>query len=346
MDLQGLLASRGDDAPSGENLEYDMDFISLELAAQPGEEKQSGDAIIAAEDPDWTDVRDKALAVLERSHDLRAAAYLGQAILYLEGLTGFADVTGYVRGLLEDYWDTAHPQLDADDDDDPTARISASQNLAAPTTVMRAIRRASLTDSRTYGRVTLRDIQSASGEAPAEGAMDSSTIAAAFRDTSQDVLAARLAAAKKANDDIRAIDRVYADKLPGQGPDNSDLIRALRLIISTISEYVEGAPAGGDEAPAGAGDAGAGYAPAVGSGGGGGGGGGGVPGRISGLGDVTTALDNIIGFYARTEPSSPVPILLARAKRLVGADFLTIMKDMAPNGLDNVRLVGGLPDDD
>ncbi len=39
-----------------------------------------------------------------------------------------------------------------------------------------------------------------------------------------------------------------------------------------------------------------------------------------------------MGYYARQEPSRPVPILLTRAKRLVGADFMTIMKDMAPQG--------------
>jgi type VI secretion system protein ImpA len=37
---------------------------------------------------------------------------------------------------------------------------------------------------------------------------------------------------------------------------------------------------------------------------------------------------------------------MTRAKKLVGADFMTIMKDMAPKGLDNVKLIGGLEEDD
>ncbi|MEX0301411.1 MAG: type VI secretion system protein TssA, partial [Leisingera sp.] len=41
-----------------------------------------------------------------------------------------------------------------------------------------------------------------------------------------------------------------------------------------------------------------------------------------------------------------LPILLERCKRLVGADFLTIMNDMAPQGVDNVHLIGGIEDDD
>jgi type VI secretion system protein ImpA len=60
---------------------------------------------------------------------------------------------------------------------------------------------------------------------------------------------------------------------------------------------------------------------------------------------VINALDRIVDYYARHEPSSPIPILLTRAKRLVNADFLTIVRDMAPSGVENVNLIGGLSDD-
>ena len=76
MDIADLLKSHGDDEPSGENLEYDPAFISLELAAQPGEERQIGDSIIAAEEADHDEVIAQAMDVLGRSHDLRAAVIL------------------------------------------------------------------------------------------------------------------------------------------------------------------------------------------------------------------------------------------------------------------------------
>ena len=47
--MDALLTSRGEDAPSGENLEYEPVFAELELAAQPGEEKQVGDEIVQGE---------------------------------------------------------------------------------------------------------------------------------------------------------------------------------------------------------------------------------------------------------------------------------------------------------
>ena len=62
--------------------------------------------------------------------------------------------------------------------------------------------------------------------------------------------------------------------------------------------------------------------------------------------DARAAIDRIIAFYAEHEPSSPLPILLHRARRLIGADFLTIMRDIAPDGVENIRSLGGIRDDD
>lgn len=339
MDLKPLLSSRDDGAPSGENLEYDPDFIMLELAAQPGEEKQAGNEILAAEDPDWADVKEKSLGVLERAHDIRAALYLGEAALYTDGLPGFAEVTGYVRALLTDHWATCHPQLDADDDNDPTMRINAVQNLAGADRILRGLRRTPLSESRGFGRAALRDVLSASGEAPAEGTMDSGQISASFQDTDPAVLTARLEAARKAVQDVAAIEGAFAEHTPGQGPVLEELTRLLKQIARTLADHAPGAESAGDEAggEAEAADAG-GPAPAA-SGGGGGGG------AVNSHRDVHAALDRIMAFYQRAEPSSPVPILLMRAKKLVGADFMTIMNDMAPRGLENVRLIGGMEDE-
>ena len=72
-------------------------------------------------------------------------------------------------------------------------------------------------------------------------------------------------------------------------------------------------------------------------------------GRVGGINnqqDVKNTIDRLIAYYTRAEPSSPVPILLERAKRLVGADFVSIIKDMAPDGKDNVYLIGGIPPDE
>ena len=350
MDLRALLEPRVSEPPSGDNLEYDPAFTEMELAAQPGEERQIGDEVTAAEDPDYREMKRTALDVLERSHDLRAAIVLGDAVLRLDGLAGFAEVTGYLRGCVEQYWDSCHPQLDEDDDNDPTMRINALQGLCGqpgglggPSPVFASLRRAALTDSRGFGRFSLRDIEIAEGIVPPPAGMDhlpdTGSIGAAFKDSDDAVLEATLAAVRQAREDIKAISAAFDSHTPGQGPEYDELVKLLGAMERRLTSYSDAGAATAGDAPASPGsDMPVSGTPAAGAPA--------VPGTINSTADVSAALDRIIGYYHRNEPSSPIPMLLERAKRLVNADFLTIIKDMAPHGLDNVQTIGGLDEDD
>lgn len=340
--MSELFKSHGDDSPSGENLEYDPDFTAMELAAQPEEERQAGKEIVEGKDPDYRDLAKKARAVLERAHDIRAAVYLADAELRLSGLSGFAEMTKYVRFCLEEHWDTCHPELDEDDDNDPTMRINAVTNLAGRTTILRGLRReAGLTESRAFGVVTLRDIDVAKGEEQPgedETPMSTSDVAAAFSDTADDTLKAYLDSARSAFEDVNAIDAVFMDKTPGYGPSLEPLQQMLGRIVGVLAKEVgEAEPAAASAATDGAETAaptGGTASPVVSAPS--------APGQIATRTDVAAALDRIIDYYAKHEPSSPLPVLLKRARRLVGADFITIINDLAPLGLENVNLVGGL----
>lgn len=339
--MSDMLKSHGDDAPSGENLEYDPDFIAMELAGQPEEERQAGSEIVEGSDPDYKDLASKARVILERSHDIRAAVYLADSEARLNGLVGFAEITGYIRGCLEDFWDTCHPQLDEEDDDDPMMRINAVSGLAGRTTILRGLRTAAqLTNSRVMGRVTLRDFEILNGEAEPkddETPKSSSEIEAAFTDTADEELEAYFNAASTALENVNAIDAVFLEKTPGYGPSLDELQKLLNKIVKLLSKYVQSAEPI-EEASDAADDGATGARPAM--------RGGGVPGVIETRADVTAALDRLMDYYARHEPSSPLPILLKRAKRLVGAEFMEIIKELAPEGAANVRLVGGLSEEE
>jgi type VI secretion system protein ImpA len=338
MDLDALLQSKGDDAPSGDDPVYDLAFMTLELAAQQGEERQAGDEIIAAEEPDYKEVTSAAIAVMEQSHDLRAGVFLAMSELRLRGFQGFADGTAYLRGCLENYWDTCHPQLDAEDDNDPTQRVNVILSLAAPETILRAIRMTPLTESRTFGGVGLRDIAIADGEIVAsedmESVPDSASVGAAFQDTDPEFLQGVLTGARQSLENVQAINAKFDGETPGLGPDLDPLLNLLGQVVTRVEGYagIETESAAENQDTAAAIDIQTSGSPPA---------GGGV-GAINSPNDVQNALDRIIAYYNRSEPSSPVPLLLTRAKRLVSADFLTIVKDMAPNGVDNVNVIGGL----
>ncbi len=341
MDLAALLQSHGEDEPSGDDLEYDLVFTELEIAAQPGEERQVGDEIISAVEPDYKEVAVKALEIMERSHDLRAAVFMGEAQLRLKGFPGFAMVTSYIAQCLETYWDTCHPQLDADDDDDPTMRVNAILALADSDRILRGVRRAPLSKSKVFGSLSLRDIDVAEGEATPSSDMDSipeaAQVAAAFQDTDEEELREISDAVSQALADVQAISAMFDDKTPGQGPDLDPLIKVLKKASGKMSGALGEPESEEDDADGEASNvAMGGGAPSMGGGGG----------SVTSQADVQNTLDRIIGYYERYEPSSPLPLLLLRAKKLVGADFLTIVKDMAPHGIENVNLIGGIEEDD
>ena len=342
--MDAFLSPRSETEPSGPNLEYEPVFTALMLAAQPGEERQMGDQVLAAQEPDWRDVITKAEAVLARSHDLRAATILAQAATRTGGFEGLAPVLAYVRGCLEQHWDTCHPQLDPDDDDDPTMRINAVLTLTDQAGLVRALRLAPMTDSATFGRLTLRDLAVAEGEIEQPADMphkpDAASVAAAFKDSPRERLRARSVALSSIAADLAAIDRVFDDRTPGRGPDLGQLARLTRKALTRINAALgEDAPAASPvETGQGMADGpapGPRDAPAP-----------GFSGPIASPAQVRTALEAIIGYYDTYEPSSPLPILLRRAHRLVGADFLTILKDLAPDSVDDLRKLGGLADDD
>jgi type VI secretion system protein ImpA len=53
-------------------------------------------------------------------------------------------------------------------------------------------------------------------------------------------------------------------------------------------------------------------------------------------------LDKACEYFHRYEPSSPVPLLLERAKRLMSKDFVEILRDLAPDGIAQFEVVSGI----
>jgi type VI secretion system protein ImpA len=66
---------------------------------------------------------------------------------------------------------------------------------------------------------------------------------------------------------------------------------------------------------------------------------------INNRNDVIRALDLICDYYRLQEPSSPIPLLLRRAKLLVKKDFLEILQELAPDGLAQAQALRGSESD-
>ncbi|WP_295989988.1 type VI secretion system protein TssA [Rugamonas sp.] len=342
-DLDAFFLDLEADAPCGGNLEYDPDFVALEQDMLGKPEVQYGDTITAAVPPEWKAVKRVALQLLARSRDLRLAVHLLRANLALQGLPGLTDGLRLIERLLEERWDSVHPELDADDDMDPTLRINSLAVLADRTTVLKDLRDVTLLTLPGLGPLRLRMLDIASGElAPSEGqdkvAMES--IERALRDVDVVALAAARDALARAYDSAVNIETVLVRQVGHAHALNLDgLTRMLKRGRDALG--VEAAASEADEADDadGAGAAGGASADAPARRGAA------ISGEIASRDDVVRMLNKIIGYYEQHEPSSPLPLLLMRARRLVPKSFMEILEDLAPDGVQQASFLRGPQDE-
>jgi type VI secretion system protein ImpA len=97
--VEELLNEVADAPPCGPDLSSDLAFVQLDQLAQGKPERSSGDSVIPAEPPPWTEVQDRACALLSRSKDLRLAVLLSRAAVALEGFQGLANGLQLIHGL-------------------------------------------------------------------------------------------------------------------------------------------------------------------------------------------------------------------------------------------------------
>jgi len=328
LDAGKLLAPIAGESPSGPNLDGDADFLALETAASAKAEKLFGGGGDATEGPDWNDVAARAIALLERTKDVRVLCQLTLAELYRGGAPGFARGLHLIREMLEAHWPSIHPQLDEDDDPSlPLARVMALAALTVPP-VLVALRRSPLVISRALGPLSLNDI------APTQGAPDAARVHGIFQETPLPELDACATALKGAFDDLQGIDAVFQKHVPDRGPDQNGLLQFFRQAHEAVRVRLEerraaeqpAQEAGADGQPAAAARTR------------------GLSGDILSREDVVRALDKISVYFEKNEPSSPIPLLVERCKRLVTMTFLEIVNDLAPDGLKQAHLVVGKKD--
>ena len=330
IDIDALLAPLSEAAPCGEDLGYDAAFLALEDAARGKAEQQFGETLIAAEEPDWRAMKEQSLELFARTRDVRVAIHLLRALTRLEGSSGFSSAIKVVHGLLEQQWDSVHPGLDAEENNDATMRLNALAPLADSATVLADVRSAAIGGVRSG--LTVRQIELAFGKAEPHGGESVPTTAGIVQAlgtvaAQSPGLLDELIAAHEA---VRGVEAVI-DRRAGaaEGPD----LRALRALTQSLAQAAQetrGDAVGTAGAESSEGGAGTG-APRA----------GGPPGAIGSRDDAVRTLDRVCEWIERNEPTNPAPLLIRRAQRLMTKSFMDIIRDLAPEGLSQVERIAG-----
>ncbi|WP_192254524.1 type VI secretion system protein TssA [Mesorhizobium silamurunense] len=333
---------------------------------------------------DWAAVLDKAEELRSRGRDLRLLVIVARALANEERLAGLAQGLTLIARTIDQYWDTMHPALrpNATPRDAALRRINALLDLQnGQEGLLANLRETIFFSPRQVGPISGRDLEQGALDervmlqeaASGLGASEKAALATAHSQLLNRVRSGCAAQIDQAGDtmtsllaDVRAViaaldevDAALNKRIEGNGPTIPELKRFLQRLLTTLERNsaavtaANGAakPAQQPAEPAtqarnghrpegmgaeamGAETMASGYAePSV-----------GLPDRITSRDDVVKCLDLVVAFYDRTEPSSPIPHLARRVRRMVHMDFVELMEDLAPSGLKEFRLLAGVPD--
>jgi type VI secretion system protein ImpA len=237
-----------------------------------------------------------------------------------------------VHALLDRHWATVHPQLDASDGNDPTMRLNALAPLSASVDLLADLRATALTSTR--GGPTVRDVELGLGLAEAannESVPTESGILEALGQALQrePELAQRLQRGRAAAEGVASVLDMNIGS--ANAPDLEPLARLFRGLEGACKRLTStggtGEPAAGESSestPSGRAS------------------GASVPGSVSTREDVIRTIDKLCDWIERNEPSNPAPLLLRRAQRLMSKSFVDIVRDLVPDGLDQIEKLAGV----
>ncbi|BCG89998.1 type VI secretion protein [Mesorhizobium sp. 113-3-9] len=355
----------------------DPAFHELERLTEPeikvvhdGNNKPTSQSTIPV---DWSAVLAKAGELRAHGRDLRLLVIVTRALANEEGLAGLAQGLTLIAQTFDQHWETMHPALrpNASPRDAALRRINALLDLQnSQGGLLANLRQLIFFAPRSIGPISGRDLEqsalddrvmlqeAASGLNTAEKAALVSAHGqllnrvragcAAQMDQAGAEMISLVADARAAIAALDAVETALGARLEGGGAPVPELKRFLQRLLTTL-ERNSGAVANGvakppipaePATPARNGHgaetmaSAASYADSS----------TGLPDRISSRDDVVKCLDLVVAFYDRTEPSSPIPHLARRVRRMVHMDFVELMEDLAPSGLKEFRLLAGVPD--
>lgn len=318
LDLETLLAPVSATDRAGPDLAYDAQRHEIEQAFDAPISIDANGAAVAEAETDWRRIITAIAAQSGRTKDVWLAVYLCRAGARAGDLATVEIGAAYLAGLIDRFWDEAHPRLE---EYGIEGRTGACDTLASFPAFLGPLRATTLLDHPRHGRFVGNDLQrfGRGGEAePGYGA---------FRATLEEpasvaLLASAVTQLETIDGLFRRVDAALAERAGiGAGASFEPLYLALAEIRDAAQAFLPKPEI--EELPIGDAGEGAGGQPSG--------------GPVRSRSEVIRGIDQIIDYYRRSEPHSPVPLLLARAREWVNRDFLEVLEDIAPNAMNEAR---------
>jgi type VI secretion system protein ImpA len=230
----------------------------------------------------------------------------------------------FLAGLCEQFWDTVHPQLD---EYGYQGRKGPCESLAGYGEFINPLRRVPLLVHPRLGQFTGADFERFRAGSDSEEGYG--LFRGVLSETPDETLLTAIGKIEAIKAAIKRADAVLtAQAVDDTGPNFTATYDALDEIRRAIASFTKAPPAEtpSDEASGDVAVADVSGGPRI-------------AGRVDSREDVVRALDAIGDYYRRREPTSPVPLVLQRAREWVNVDFLELLRDIAPDALEEAKKV-------
>jgi type VI secretion system protein ImpA len=322
LDIAALVAALSEEQPSGPDLGYDPERQSIESAFERAFE---GDTA-SDEDTDWQDTIRRILAQAEQTRDIWLPVYLMRAAARGGDLEMVSEGAKFLAAVLEERWPDIHPQLE---ELGFLGRKAPCESLTQFADFLGPLQRTAFLSHQRLGRYTGADFMRFLDEG--SSAENYGMFRALIDETPVETLEALAARVTGLRDSIKRVDAVLMEYAEEDSPTNFtptyELIDRLRKAVNAVLPEPPVEESADDEGESGF------------SGDGTSGGGASFSGGIRNRRDVERAIDSICAYYAQQEPASPVPFALRRAKEWISLDFMAVLEDIAPGGVEEAAKI-------
>lgn len=328
MDIENLVTALSDEAPSGPDLSYDSGRQEIESAFERASAEGSDDTEI-----DWRGTIKLIIAQTAVTRDIWLPIYLMRAAARIGNLDQVLDGGELLARLFEERWPDVHPQLD---EYGFIGRKTPCESLTRIGEFLAPFMRVPLLEHPRLGRYSGEDFVRFHKEG--SDAANFGMFRALIEATSPDDLQQIVDRLRLLRGVITRVDAVLTANADGDtGTNFAPTFEMIDKITQGLLAQIPGhdapaheqdsvEPSGGESFSAPGTARGANAGPAF-------------SGGITSRDDVIRALDAITAYYSRCEPTSPVPLVLRRAKEWISLDFMAVLEDIAPGSLDEAKRV-------
>ena len=321
-----------DNEPAGKNTEFETKFAELETAAIFVPEQQYGDTVIAAKEPDWQQVLRLSSSLSRDTKDLRVMLWLTRALTRMYGLSGLNYGLQSVNIVGQLFWQHVHPQLVIDGETDPQLRYSVISDFGDVGALVADMRQSVLLPSH-IGAFTIKDLERLvdTGSIEVNGISVTNTqISQIVQEHSKSEHADLLSMPAQIISQVNAIQQRCQHELGSEyEPDLQTLIKPLQKVLKLLDGHGASEDAGealsteSNTASTAAGMAST------------------ASGPIRSRKDAVRQLELACQYLEQNEPTNPAPLLIRRAIKVMEMSFMDIVKNMAPDGLNQAMFITG-----